>query len=80
MKQQLTIFQAYKAMYAFVRACYYDREKPEVLGLLLTEMQLADHGRLADLSTQTGQPVDPAVWADWLEAVKKVLDAEQNQP
>ena len=42
MDQKLTIYQAYKAMFVFLDANYAEREKPEELGLILSEMELLE--------------------------------------
>ena len=72
MDQKLTIYQAYKAMYKFLKAYYYHIGKPEDVGLLLSDMQLVKKRKPAD----DGMPADPAMWEDWLNAVKNILDAD----
>ena len=72
MEQKLTIYQAYKAMYKFLITYYYHIGKPEEVGLLLSDMQLVKNRKPAE----DGMPADPAMWEDWLEAVKKVLNID----
>lgn len=57
----LTIQEAYKAMYAYLEQLYHSTKSDE-LGSLLGSMSV-----IAD-----GETVDPAVWKDWLKAVEKV--------
>lgn len=54
--------QAYAAMYRFLKG-YWEREQPEYLGLLLSEMS----------SLPDGGSADPAVDAAWQEAVEYAL-------
>ncbi len=65
MEDTLTPREAYAAMYAYLKGLY-DTTGSDELGGLLGSMSL-----LAD-----GEPVDPAVWADWLRAVQQ---ARQGQ-
>ena len=66
MKENLTLIEAYKAMYGFLSSYYFQMNKPNEIGALLGDLRI-----LPD-----GEPVDPAAWDDWLEAVQKVLEAE----
>lgn len=68
MDNGLSVRQAYKVMYEFLRNYYYAMERPEALGSLLSDLQLLDYGG----------PADPAAWEDWLMAVQKVLDNEKS--
>ena len=59
---RMTAEQAYQAMLAFLQR----------------EVELTESSDLADLVSEyrlgtDGQPVDPAVWHGWLEAVGKVV-------
>jgi len=67
MNRYLTLLQAYKSMFQFLKDYYYQMDKPDQLGSLLGELQLLDDEK----------PTDPAAWVDWLEAVQKVLDTEK---
>ncbi|RKH52647.1 hypothetical protein D7Y23_05985 [Corallococcus sp. AB050B] len=60
MKDVLTIQEAYAAMYEYLQALYSVSPSDE-LGGLLGSMSLLDDGT----------PADPAVWADWVLAVRK---------
>jgi hypothetical protein len=62
MSELLSVQDAYRAMFAFLEA-YYERTQSEDVGSLLGDLQL---------DTQ-GEPFDPAVSADWIEAVQKAL-------
>jgi hypothetical protein len=63
MTESLTLKQGYLAMYAFLDA-FYNRTRSEgVVGLL------GDMSFLIDGST-----TDPAAWGDWLDAVKKITE------
>jgi hypothetical protein len=68
MEEKITILQAYKAMFEFLRDLYYREGRPGNLGSFLGELQLLENGNTAD----------PAAWYDWLEVVKKVVKDEQK--
>jgi hypothetical protein len=66
MEKTLTILEAYKAMYKFIREYYYRKSKPDELGLLLSDIQLIHDGK----------SLDTAMWPDWLDAVESVQSEE----
>lgn len=68
MKKNLTLFEAYKAMYTFLDGYYFQMNKPNEIGALLGDLRILANGK----------PVDPAAWEDWLIAVQKVLDVEKS--
>jgi hypothetical protein len=55
----LTVHQAYASMYAFLEQ-YYERGRSDDIGALLGFMSLLPDGGTAD----------PAIWHDWLAAVR----------
>lgn len=57
----LSTKDAYQAMFLFLEA-HYDRTGSDELGALLGGLAL----------DQDGQPMDPAAWTDWLNAVQEV--------
>lgn len=61
--ETLTKKQAYAAMYLFLEGIY-SRTGSDELGALLGGMSL-----LPD-----GGTVDPAAWADWQEAIRRVIE------
>ena len=63
----LTINEAYEAMYCFLESLY-DSTKSDELGSMLGNMSYLGDGKVAD----------PAVWDDWVKAVKKVKSGEAN--
>ena len=63
MTESLTLKQAYLAMYAFLDA-FYDRTKSDDVGWLLGDMSFLMDRRTAD----------SAAWSDWLDAVKKITE------
>ncbi len=65
MDEQISVRQAYTAMYAFLEELYSKYEFDQ-LGSVLGGLSL-----LAD-----GSPVDQAAWSDWLRAVER---AKGNQ-
>lgn len=67
---QLSTKQAYRAMFEFIRGYYYRLGEPEQLGVLLSGFQL--HG--------DDNPIDPAAWEDWLDAVAAVLKEDGQEP
>lgn len=50
-------------MYTFLEGYYLRLGKPESLAVLLGGFRLRENGHT----------VDPAAWADWLEAIENVL-------
>ena len=65
MEDKLTLKEAYAAMYAYLKMLY-DMTGSDDLGGILGSMSLLDDGK----------PADPAVWADWVRAVRS---ARQGQ-
>ena len=63
--EQITIKQAYLAMYHFLDALYERTNSDDLAGFLGGFRLLKD-----------GMPADPAAWEDWLQAVKKVIEHE----
>lgn len=61
MEEKLTLKEAYEAMYIYLEKIY-DNFKYDALGAILGDMRLL----------KDDEPIDKAVWEDWLEAVKKV--------
>lgn len=57
----LEVRDAYRAMLFFLEN-YYRRVPSDEIGALLGGLSLADDG----------DPMDPAAWSDWLEAVQAV--------
>jgi len=68
MEEKLTLMQAYKVMLSFLND-YYFRFGMHELGGVLGPISLMPDGK----------PADAAAWEDWLDAVKKVLEEEQNK-
>ncbi|MDB5311433.1 MAG: hypothetical protein JWO38_5635 [Gemmataceae bacterium] len=65
MDEQISVRQAYLAMYSFLEELYTKYEFDQ-FGSILGGMSL-----LAD-----GSPADQAVWADWLKAVERVREQQ----
>ncbi len=68
MKENLTLLEAYKAMYVFLDNYYFQMDQPDEIGALLSDLRM-----LPD-----GTPGDPAAWTDWLQAVQKALDSSDS--
>ena len=58
---KMTIKEAYMAMQYFLEQ-FYDRTGSDDVGGLLGDMLLTDNE----------ETMDPGIWNDWIEAVKKV--------
>jgi hypothetical protein len=67
MVENLSKQEAYAAMFAFLEEIY-QRTESDDLGALLGGMSLLKDGGTAD----------PAAWADWEAAVRKVKDRKVN--
>ena len=63
--EQITIKQAYLAMYHFLDALYERTNSDDLAGFLGGFQLLKD-----------GMPADPAAWGDWLQAVTKAQSEE----
>lgn len=59
----ITAEQAFQSMSRFLMKYYERSGRNGEVGLLLSEIQLLPDGR----------PADPAVWEDWLGAIRTVL-------
>jgi hypothetical protein len=66
----LTPEEAYKAMFLLLRDRYQKFQGDE-LGLLLGDMRIR---------ADTGIPLDPASWQDWMACVDKVKADSSNTP
>jgi hypothetical protein len=62
---------AYKAMFRYLEK-YYALSKSDEIGILLASMNLEIF--------EGGRPADPALWDDWLEAIREVLAEQGQQP
>ncbi len=67
MDAKITLLQAYKAMYEFLRDLYYREGQPDNLGAFLGDLRILENGITAD----------PAAWQDWMNIVKKVIEEEE---
>ena len=61
MDKKLSVTEAYQAMYIFLQNLY-ERTNSDDLGGFLGEMSLL----------QDEKPADPAVWEDWIKAIKQL--------
>jgi hypothetical protein len=68
MRTELTLLEAFKAMYVYLHNYYLQMDQPDEIGALLGDLRLLDDGK----------PVDPAAWTDWLDAVKKACPGDEN--
>ena len=60
MEKNITIQEAYKAMYIYLEHLYEMTKSDDLAGFL---------GSMSCL--QDGKPADEAVWSDWLDAIEK---------
>ena len=65
--EKITIEQAYKAMFKYLENLYFISKSNDLGGFLGSMMLLDD-----------GKPADPAVWQDWLKAVKESVSEDTN--
>lgn len=63
MNRKISVDDAYRAMFRFLEG-YIDRTKADEIAALLGSMALADDG----------VPMDPAMWNDWLAAVRTLSE------
>jgi hypothetical protein len=69
MDAKLTEYQAFKAMFIFVRTYYEQIGTAVDVGSLLGDIQLVEDG----------MPADPAMWQDWLEAVNLAVTSNSEE-
>ncbi|WP_428029071.1 hypothetical protein [Ancylobacter sp.] len=65
MNDKMTIAEAYRAMFLFLEREWKLTGKPDELAILLGGMSTLEGGSTAD----------PAMWAQWLEAVKAARES-----
>jgi hypothetical protein len=68
MPEHLSVLEAYKSMFVFIKNYYYRIGKPAEIGGLLSDIQL-----IAD-----GKPQDPAMWQDWLDAIAETTNEQKD--
>ena len=68
-KHQVSVEQAYRAMFYFLEKEYEMTKSDEIGGML---------GSLSWEITGGNGPADPAAWDDWLEAVRKAVAIDEN--
>ncbi len=66
-RSKLTIDEAYAAMYRFLEH-EYEMTGSDEIGGLLSSLSLLKEGGTAD----------PAMWNDWIQAVNKVLNGDND--
>ncbi len=59
--------QAYKVMLIFLEN-YYNNTKSDEIAILLGSMSL----------TESGKPMDPGVWQDWINAIKSLNEGQKT--
>ncbi len=83
MEKTITVEQAYRAMFVFVRSYYERKNKPDELAGLLSDLQLLSHlfndPRRERNEAGALNTADPTSWEDWLEAVETVLRGNDRQ-
>jgi hypothetical protein len=68
MSEYLSVSEAYKSMFLFIKNYYYRIGKPAEIGGLLSDIKL-----IAD-----GKPQDPAMWQDWLDAIVEAKSEQKD--
>ena len=68
--ESLTVREGYEAMLQFIRD-YWDRGHSEEIALMLSHMGISAR-------EEGNETNDPAYWGDWLKAVKKVKEGENE--
>jgi hypothetical protein len=71
MDTKVTLKQAYMVMFDFLEGFYERNGKPEEIGGLLGQLALWD-------SSNGKEPMDGAVFPDWLKSASKVLTEEES--
>jgi len=66
-RERISVNDAYRAMFRFLEA-YFERTKADEVAVLLGSMNLADDGK----------PMDPAMWQDWLVAVREAISGDPD--
>lgn len=61
--ERLSVEQAFEAMFLFLKD-YFERTRSDDIGSLLGDLQIMEDG----------EPMDPAVWNEWLDCVQKAIE------
>ena len=69
--QNLYAMLAYKAMFRFLEK-YYALTNVDEIGVLL--------GSMSTEIFQDEKPADPAMWDDWIDAIREVMAERGSQP
>lgn len=72
MESAVTLRQAYLVMFEFLELQWNRLDKPDALGALLGNLVLWDK------SNGQREPMDAAVFSEWLECAHRILQAEQG--
>jgi hypothetical protein len=67
----VTVKQAYLAMFEYLDRYWNERQKPDEVGDILSALQLWD-------SSESKRPMDSSIFPEWLDCVRKVVPAENN--
>lgn len=81
MDRRITIAQAYKAMFIFIKNYYDRKDKPSEIGGLLSDVQLLSYlynDPQREHSETRLNTADPASWEKWLEAIETMLNEENE--
>lgn len=68
MDDKVTILEAYRAMFLFLENEWEITGRSDELAVLLGSMS----------TLEDGSPVDPAIWPQWLEAVKAAREGTES--
>lgn len=68
---QISIRQAYLTMFEYLDRYWNERDKPEVVGDILSQLSLWD-------SEEGKTPMDASVFPEWLDCAQKVINQENT--
>jgi hypothetical protein len=69
MEEKLTVMQAYEGMYPFINDYSARLGDPDTLAAMLGDLRLH----------KDNKPLDPAMWSDWMEAIKKIMNEDNEK-
>ena len=81
MKQSHSILESYRVMYEFLERYFIIAGKPDDMVTLLAAMHMSTKTNPALLNdvSEGFEPLDRALWQDWLRALKRVADIQEKQ-
>lgn len=81
MKENLSVLEAYRAMYEFIQRYFTANGEPEDILHLLISMHLTTipNPLILDDLNEGYEPLDRALWSDWLKGIARIANVQNNR-